>query len=200
MAILFEKLFKKKGQSDGLQRFDGALSSFEQSQLDKKLLLQCLKNKPTLFAEFREYITRCLHYNFQDKIALIDEFQNLNQYISYYQESLENQVIVSLDVEQDYRGVSVPVFIMFPLVQCALHHGYHAIEKYPMRVKGKLTGDTIVLEVSNRVNHHIQDQAKTDIIRFFRSRLDYSYGDDYNLIINSNSNIFKASLYLKVKA
>jgi hypothetical protein len=45
----------------------------------------------------------------------------------------------------------------------------------------------------------LTNQADNKFISEFENRLQYHFGEDFNLIINSNSNLFKVTLLLKIK-
>ncbi|MFD2555680.1 sensor histidine kinase [Sphingobacterium tabacisoli] len=198
MSVFLKRIFnKEKIKLDDLLVAEAKLS-LEQSKLDKQLLLAHFKNEQSISADLGSYLQDILQSGNDGPISLTEELKNLERYVGLYGHYRKNEIQVLYDFPLQEEIEVIAPFILFPLIQNALHYGYHVDAKFPVRVRGRLLGKTLTLEVSNRINHYLVDQRTTDIISFFRSRLDYEYPSSYDLILNSNSNIFKASLRLKL--
>ncbi|MDR2282283.1 MAG: hypothetical protein LBE37_03705 [Sphingobacterium sp.] len=198
MSVFLKRIFnKEKTKPDDLLVAEARLS-LEQSKLDKELLLAHFKNEQSIFSDLGPYLQDVLQSGDDSRISLAEELKNIERYIGLYGHYRKNEIQVLYDFPLEEKVEVIAPFILFPLIQNAFHYGYHVEAKYPVRVRGRLVGKMFSLEVSNRINHYITDQRNTDIIQFFRSRLDYEYPNNYDLILNSNSNIFKASLRLEL--
>lgn len=199
MRKLINQLFNSKGPENTLYLAAEAQLSLEYSRLDKKLLSAYLAQDSVIASDLRMFIQHSLCEADNGRISLEEECLNLKQYSTLFEKYLGNEMLISFDFPVPPNNFMVPPYLLFPLVQDAFHYGYHAGRQHPVRIKGKLIGDMLILEVSNRVNHHIVDQKQTELIQFFRSRLMYEYKDKYDLILNSNSYTFKASLRLNLE-
>lgn len=199
MYKIIRRFFHKDKVIDTAQQIAEARLSFEYSRIDRKLLSAYLQQSVDLPTDLKLFIQQGLSYVDRDRIPLDEEYLLLKSYVGFFEGYLGSEILVSFDFPVKPNGLFIPAFLLFPMIQNAFHHGYHTSKKYPVRIKGKLIADTLSLEVSNRVNHHIVDQSQTELIQFFRSRLDHEYKDQYDLILNSNSYTFKATLRLKLE-
>ncbi len=168
--------------------FEQANSSFEKSQQLIPLVAQDVLNL--------EQLDRLASLNFSQEWSIADEIDILRIYLEGYKSSFGNMTYTLVADAAD--PVPIKALVLLPIVQNACINGYNGMENYPVKVKVKVLGRTISLEVSNRVNHHLADQSDTDLMDQARARLDFSYFGRYNLFLNSNSNLFKATLLLQV--
>lgn len=201
MYKIITRFFHKEKSIDTTYLAAEARLSFEYSRLDRKLLSVSLQQCTESPTELNLFMQEALSYaDFRGRISLYEECLLLEKYVKLFETYVGSEILVSFDFPVKPNDLLIPIFLLLPLVQNAFHYGYHTAKKYPVRIKGKIIADTLVLEVSNRVNHHITDQSQTELIQFFRSRLDYEYPDRYDLILNSNSYTFKATLRLKLSS
>lgn len=197
MRSLIDRFFNKDAESNTAQLAAESLLSLEYSRLDKKMLSVYLEQDAAESADLKQFIQHGLADS-GDTVSLEEECLLLERYVALYVKYIDSEIAVSFDFPVKPNAYSIPAYLLFPLVQNALHHGYHVDKKYPVRIKGRALGDRLMLEVSNRVNHHLADQRQTDFIQYFQSRLVYSFKERYDLIINSNSYTFKATLMLEL--
>jgi hypothetical protein len=103
----------------------------------------------------------------------------------------ENKIKLQYDV-------LLPPLILFPMVQHAVENGYNTMSSHPIRIRLLGSSKLIVLEVSYRVNHYLEGQFKSDLIRDFEKRLDYLFPEKHNLLMNSNSNTCRSTLTIQL--
>ncbi|WP_164108070.1 MULTISPECIES: hypothetical protein [Sphingobacterium] len=199
MYKIITRFFHKEKSIDTTHLAAEARLSFEYSRADRKLLSVSLQQSTESPTELNLFMQEALSCADRGRISLDEECLLLEKYVKLFETYVGSEILVSFDFPVKPNDLLIPIFLLLPLVQNAFHYGYHAAKKYPVRIKGKIIADTLVLEVSNRVNHNITDQSQTELIQFFRSRLDYEYPNQYDLILNSNSHTFKATLRLKLE-
>lgn len=131
------------------------------------------------------------------EILLNEEVNNLQTLISAYQILLGKNFFIKIqnNFSKDSEFKIEP-FLLFPLIQNAIRYGYNSLEKYPVRIKLNLVGDSLKLEVSNRVNHHLANQSTTSLFIHLDNRLCLKYPDNHTVLVNSNTMLFKATLLL----
>lgn len=169
--------------------------SLEYSIFDKDLFSLASSNLMVL----QDYLSSVNVIDLTKVHSLRDEYNLLQSYIRLWKDfSLEGlNVKFESNFERDVPALIHP-FILFPLVQNAIKNGYNGMEKFPIRIRVQDKLSFVKLEVSNRVNHYIGNQENNEIMEFFKSRLDILYSQKYNLIVNSNTNLFKATLILYI--
>lgn len=194
MINFISKFFKNDySQENELLRLQAEMG-VEQVTLDRNLILAAIEKQA--LAKIESYLTKSLTVDQSKEYEVIEEIMLLQLYMDTYMNVLEERVNITSAIHKENTDITVFPFILFPLIQNALTHGYNSMEKYPIRIKLRILGNKIRLEVSNRVNHYITNQEDTLIINLFKARLNLLYPDTHTLIINSNSNIFKSTLIL----
>jgi len=201
MMSVFKKYGKKTSpkmvsEEDGLQ-------SFLESQVDRTLLRfwseRCIAQAMVedLDLKYAKLQKWAFSRPSQGLTSLQDELAYTMEYISVYQQMSPGDFYVNFVSKWAGGEVLIPAFTLIPLIQNAFIHGYCSMEKYPVKVWVSGSDKILILEVSNRVNHHIEDQRVTAIIHAFTKRLTVVYPERHHLLFNSNSNTFKASLTLE---
>ncbi|MGO1242635.1 MAG: hypothetical protein ACTJHT_15410 [Sphingobacterium sp.] len=180
------------------EEFLRAELSFYTSRTDDNLVGEMNAEKQS-HAFFVKYLLNTLRISLEDKISLAQQTDMLKDYIECYRHaySEQNQLYIRLNVEQEGDPM-LPAFILFPLVQNALRYGYNSIESFPLKITIKIIANTLTMEVSNRVNHHIAAQQDSPEILNYKARLAVCYPDAHFLLFNSNSHTFKASLRIQL--
>lgn len=200
MLFGVEKYFRKETKIDRAGFKSEAQLSFENSQLDKFFLSyhfnSGFKDEPGLKA----FLGKALGYRIDETISFLEEVENLSKYISFAEEIIGTDIACSFAPSILTGDIKIIPFTLFPLIQNALHYGYHSNDKYPVRIRIRLIDSTVVLEVSNHVNPYIVSQAETEIVCWFRSRMAYQYPNQFDMFMNSNSNTFKATLRVQLAA
>ena len=150
------------------------------------------------FQRHSKFLQRLSNLAFPTDWTLEQELTNLKQYIELYAAVSPKDLHYKINLSIDNAKIKIPALILFPLVQNAVVNGYNTMDKFPMRVKLKINRMQIYFEVSNRVNHRLINQADSKLIREFEKRLKFHFAERFNLIVNSNSNLFKVTLIVRL--
>lgn len=195
MSGFIDRIFGTKVEVDMVRAELESRLCFESSQLDKELLrLYVIKERAT---EITKFLRDVLAVSRDKTIAVAEEISFLQAYIDLVKGIKEEDFYIQFNAKAEEISHRVEPFILFPLIQNAVKNGYSSMEKYPIKIRVSVSEGGILLEVSNRVNHYIENQAEDEIIRLYKQRLLVSYPDKHELFLNSNSNTFKATLFLK---
>jgi len=193
MGNFISKLFNKKEEVDAEKLHLAAELCVRNAVLDSHLV--ALAASQNQLDSLQGYLSKNTLVDVNRDLELSKEIKNLESYISAYQSILGTNFHLKFQNNIDINStIQIYPFILFPLVQNAIQFGYNSIVKYPIRIKLSIVGNKIKLEVSNRVNHHIHSQELTTLISNFKSRLLLLYPDSHELLINSNTMLFKATL------
>lgn len=194
MANFISTIFSKKETKDNTKLVLQAQLCVQNAILDKHLIALAVHKGRLEDLDSLLSLTTSIG---ELKIAVHEELNLISQYIECYKTLKGQEFYIKLqhniEVSNDFE---IYPFILVTLVQNAIIHGYTTMEKYPIRIKINEIGKTLKIEVSNRVNHYIANQEDTELINNFKARLALLYPDSHSLIINSNSNLFKATLLL----
>lgn len=193
MESIISKLFNKKVEVDVEKLQLTTELSMRNAVIDSHLL--ALAASQNQLDSLQDYLSKVTLVDLNRDLELSKEIKNLESYITAYQSILGTNFHLKFQNNIDINStIRISPFILFPLVQNSIHFGYNSMEKYPIRVKLGIVGNKIKLEVSNRANHHIHSQELTTLISNFKSRLLLLHPESHELLINSNSMLFKATL------
>lgn len=198
MGSFFQKLFPKEILVDQEKIDDQINFSFNSCQFDKSLFISTIESG-NMSADYQDYLSLMLHLSLQKDINLNNEITNLCSYLQFFKIVNYDSFFYKIEIrgmDSDNDCPQVSPLILFPLVKNALYGGYNTMEKFPVRIRINLIGKTLKLEVSNRVNHYVENQELNQDLRWFKTRLEAQYADRYTLLFNSNTSIFKATLIL----
>lgn len=198
MGSFFQKLFPKEILVDQEKIDDQINLSFNNCQFDKSLFISTIESG-NMSADYQDYLSLMLHLSLQKDINLDNEITNLCSYLQFFKIVNYDSFFYKIEIrgmDSDNDCPQVSPLILFPLVKNALYGGYNTMEKFPVRIRINLIGKTLKLEVSNRVNHYVENQELNQDLRWFKTRLEAQYADRYTLLFNSNTSIFKATLIL----
>lgn len=202
MDRLWNSLWSRKVPENLQEQWkDKAKLSYINSQMDLELIRSCLE-KIKVDPKDISFLQAFLDY--QDIALQVDEINTvlseidfMERYVSLFRQISAVDISIVWTKKIEYPNLSVPRFILLPLVQNALWQGYHSIEKYPMKIKVSVFEKIISLDITNHVNHHIVDQKENDTMDHYQARLQYEFGDQHTLIINSNAHTFRSNLTLR---
>lgn len=202
MDRLWNRLWSSKVPENLQKQWkDKAQLSFVNSQTDVELIRSCLDKikddpKNTLFLQtFLDYQDIALRSEIMNTAEAEIDF--MERYVALFSQISAVDLSIVWTKKIEYPTLSIPRFILLPLVQNALWQGYHVAEKYPMKIKVSVFEKIISLDITNHVNHHIVDQKDNDTMENYQARLQYEFGDQHTLIMNSNAHTFRANLILK---
>ena len=197
-SIINRFLGKKSVRNEELLALADRLS-FRNSQLDSFLIghfIQRDKIDPVDYFAFQEQLLKLHVDRFE---AMQVELNLLNQYLQLAERFLPAGFSVKWENKlQSQDEIMLPPLILFPVVQHAVENGYNTMSSHPVRIRLSGSSKLIMLEVSYRVNHYLESQFSSTLIRDFRQRLDYLFPEKHNLLMNSNSNTSRITLTIQL--
>lgn len=197
-AMFWSRVNKTTLEAESARSELASALSFKQCQLDSKLAklyFEHKRNDQVATESFLNWQERAFQYAIADTIQIADEQENVLSYLNLWSILSPEKVHVKIDFQITHSDIEINPFILLPLIQNALHNGYNSMSEHPVKIKLSGSVGSIKLEVSNRVNHYLSNQAENDYIQHFQERLKRQY-PSHNLFLNSNSNLFKAVLLI----
>lgn len=173
--------------------------SFRNSQLDSFLIEHFIQNNKIDPADYFVFQEQLLKLHVDRFEAMQVELNLLNQYLQLAERFLPAGFSVKWENKLQSQGdIMLPPLILFPVVQHAVENGYNTMSSHPVRIRLSGSSKLIMLEVSYRVNHYLESQFSSTLIRDFRQRLDYLFPEKHNLLMNSNSNTSRITLTIQL--
>lgn len=131
------------------------------------------------------------------KVTLSKEVEYLESYIALFKMRFEPNFYVDF-VTVGVEEQKIASLMLIPFVENAFKHGVVNDEKYPVRIKLKINGKRLSLEVSNKISRAQKDHSSGVGLVNVHRRLDLIYPDKHELLISNNGNTYKATLILSI--
>lgn len=149
-----------------------------------------------MLREFAVFYRQTLE-NSSDLITLSREIEQTVRYLSLEQARFgEDRLAVEVNVDEDIRAMSVPAFMVQPLVENSVKHAMPAEGKLTISISGEMDGDDVYLHVSDdgigmdekAVRTIMNPQSQTGLgiaVKNVNDRLRGYYGDEAYMKIES---------------
>lgn len=178
-----------------------AESSFKNSQFDQVLMKKYFEytnldqSVTTKFSAIQKLgISACYAepWSIQKEIDFIELYVDLWSVLDH-----ENSVCKLKIQLEDTKALIQPLSLI-PLIQNSFYYGYNKIIEFPIKINLSIIAGRLSLTVSNRVNHHLNNQDDTKIMGLYKSRLLLMY-PNHQLITNSNTILFRTQLTIDLR-
>jgi len=180
------------------------------SQLDPHLLFNSLtsidalsRDNPSKVPELVEKLASFLRFRLTNSQSLFrplkEEIDALHAYLDIEMVRYGDDLKVVFDTDKEADAWDVPEFILQPLVENAIKHGFQADQPIELVVKSKLVSGQLVLEVSNLfpLQSDLSSQGGFGIgISNTRDRLKCLYGNIAKFELFEIENVFTARLWI----
>ena len=140
-----------------------------------------------------------LHESPEGTVALAQEVEYLENYLSLYRLRFEDKFFVNFRWQGPLNGQRVPALLLIPFVENALKHGVtHAVDR-PIEIKLHLRPDqSLLFEVRNHVGQHQKDATTGIGLANIRRRLALLYPGRHTLTIRDDGAVYQTRLELLI--
>ncbi|SFQ26989.1 sensor histidine kinase [Hymenobacter arizonensis] len=131
------------------------------------------------------------------QVAVQNEVDYLENYLSIYRLRFENNFFVNFDVRGHLNGQRVAALVLVPFVENAIKHGITDKSDRPVEITLHLRPDNgLTFEVRNHINQHQKDATTGIGLANIRRRLELLYPGRHELAIHNNGTVHHARLEL----
>lgn len=131
----------------------------------------------------------------EDKVALAEEVQYIQDYLHLQQLRFEKQVDVRFQLEESTSLFSIAPMLLIPFVENAFKYGVSSQEHTIIDIKINVEGDTFKFEITNKVVEHTETIPSSGVgIVNVQKRLALIYPDKHTLNIQKEDGMFKVFL------
>lgn len=134
------------------------------------------------------------------KVPLVDEIEAITHYSEIEKIRFEDKIEFIIDIDESTKEFLIPSFLIHPLVENAIKYGMKTSE-LPLRISIKSRYETqkIIIEVKNSgkllpIEQKITMDGTGTGLANIKSRLEYSYPDQYNFSIVQEDESVKATI------
>ena len=112
-------------------------------------------NQPAknMITQLSEFLRHSLLSNEQKEVPLREELEAVKNYLAIEKIRFEETLEIEFDVDKKAKGFKVPCFLLNPLIENAVKHGFPASpELLKIKVSAKLNDEKLLIEVANTGN------------------------------------------------
>nr|WP_319400689.1 histidine kinase [uncultured Carboxylicivirga sp.] len=132
----------------------------------------------------------------QNLVQLEKELDYIKSYIDFQKLRLTNKTTVNYSIEGDVHGIRIPSLILVNFIENAFKYGVSNEVETTIDIKVELKHDVLQLIVTNNTPHKsdkFEESSKIGMDNTLQ-RLKLLYGDDFNLLIKNEENLFEVKL------
>lgn len=179
------------------------------AQLDPHFLFNSLNGVATVIPtdpdaavsmvlELADYLRYSLEHRNSSIIPLAAEIDAMNAYLKIEQARFGEQMLMRVKAEEDARHRSIPCFLLQPLIENAVKHGYQTAEPpWKVMVHAETLGNSLVVTVINR-GRLSPDPYSTGLgLQILRRRLHIHYPKRHRLNLHQHNDTVCAELELE---
>lgn len=136
-----------------------------------------------LIADLSGMLRYTLETDKQTTVPLARELEFTRRFLTIQQARFNDRLEIEWDVAEECGRVPVPPLILQPLIENAVHHGVSADRAQNfVRVRGRMVGRTLELEIRNSTLEDTDDRAGFGVgLKNVHGRLRRLYGDEHTL-------------------
>lgn len=156
---------------------------------------------PLAIAKLSDILDHILYKCNSQFVILKSEVELLKNYIELEKLRYDDRLEVNFNAEIDKNDYQIPPLLLLSLVENAFKHGAGEDSGSPkIWISIIQEKNVFIFEISNTVSN---DYAKKDKVTIglpnIKKQLDLIYGSNYEMIINSESNLFRVNLKINQK-
>lgn len=134
----------------------------------------------------------------KDQIEIEKEINYIQEYLALEKLRFGEQFFVDFDLNIVNNHQFIYPYLISPLIENALKHGVVKDFNHPIKIIIHLDSGFCNVEVKNRINANQKDSTNGIGLDNLRKRLDFYFGKNYVLDLNSDENIFNVELKFPV--
>ena len=140
------------------------------------------------------YMTYQTEKNF---IPIEDEINHIREYIELQKIRLQNPDTIRFTTEIQNKSVYIAPMLIIPFVENGFKHGLFRDKE--MIIDIKADPDRIFFQMSNYINNQQKKEKDGGMgMKVVKRRLKLIYKNDYNLVINSDKEVFTVKLTITI--
>ena len=135
----------------------------------------------------------------RDLVPISEEAEYIREYVEVQSLRLNEMTSVNLNIDIRNDSLLIPPMLLVTFVENCFKHGVSPVQKSSIDIRLSEDGHTLLFSTSNRI-FPVKRIGEHMGIDNCRKRLELIYPGRYELIINSDSDIYNVSLKIRLKS
>lgn len=150
-------------------------------------------------------LSRIMRYTLEesrnDKVRLTEEVEFIQSYISLQQMRLNDNVKINFEINGNIEFITIPPLIFISFIENAFKYGISAHHETQITVTISVKDNRLAFECINNIHGTVGLTESTGTgIENVKRRLNLLYGDNFNLNIVNENNVFDVKLDFPIGA
>lgn len=128
-----------------------------------------------------------------DKVTLHTEIKYLNDYIEL-QKLRSEEAAIDFNVSGNQQSLTICPLLLISFIENAFTHGVINDTSNPVKINISISGNTLLMQVSNKINKSVQYNSSGIGLNNIRQRLELLYPGHFRLDTIENDGIFTSNL------
>lgn len=165
-----------------------------------------INSEPTKAKAMVTHISEILRYSLlegkNNEVSLNREIEIIQLYLSIEKIRFNEDLVVELDIATESKDLSIPIFLVHPLVENAIKHGMQT-STLPLKVwiKTRYSKQVLSIEVKNSgkwiVNEKEKNQENAGTgLKNIKKRLEHAYPDRHSFEINKEPDFVQTKIVI----
>ena len=209
--LVYDRIrFERMEKEARAQQLDAELKLLR-SQVSPHFLFNMLTNmvsmarlqsnllEPSLI-RLSELLRYMLYESNEEKIAIVKEIEQIENYVSLQQLRFGEDVVISLNIQNDYPEGMIEPMLLVPFIENAFKHGIGMVKDPFIQISLIVKEQQLEFKVVNNYNAANQSKDKHSGIGLnnVKNRLELLYANNYKLDIVNKDGIYSIHLNCKL--
>jgi len=143
-----------------------------------------------MVTEMADFLRYSLDENIQTTVKLQEEIMAVRNYLNIHKVRFDDNLEIEYQVEKDAEKMTVPSFILYPLVENAVKYGMQSsFRPLKIQIKAYIINEWLQLEVINS-GHWLENSSESGMgtgLANIQARLEQLYTDRHSFSINKQA-------------
>lgn len=209
--LVYDRIrFERMEKEARAQRLDAELKLLR-SQVSPHFLFNMLTNMVSLarhqskllepsLIQLSELLRYMLYESNEEKIAVSKEIEHIQNYVSLQQLRFGEDVMVELQIQNDYPEGMIEPMLLVPFIENAFKHGIGMVKDPFIKISIMVKEPMLTFSVENNYSTSNQSKDRHSGIGLanVQNRLELLYASNYQLKIADQAGIYSVHLYCKL--
>ncbi|MGD1945490.1 MAG: sensor histidine kinase [Croceivirga sp.] len=150
-----------------------------------------------MLVDISDLLRKSMDTDFSKRITLHEEISILTLYLNIEKRRFEHQLNIQFDIDVETSFLYVPPFLLQPLTENAIKHGFSkGTKKLLLLIKTYMEDEYLIIKIIN--NGKILSDFQQGIgLKNLHARLENEYGTDYEFSLSQNGEFVTSLLKIK---
>lgn len=156
------------------------------------------KKAKQMITQLAEFLRYSLQNNRETSVSLAEEIEAAENYLAIEKTRFENRLEVEFRIAENAHDVTVPSFLINPLIENAVKHGLNkSAEPLKICISANLENNCLILEVANTGELQTNGDGTKIGLKNVRERLEKLFAEKAQMTLREDNGWVRAQILIK---